>query len=245
MSDLTIIFMLALLPAIGSVAGALIAEWKQPPEWLIGAALHAAAGIATAVVAVELMPRAVASAATWMLAIAFMGGAIASILLKRATDWARRKLGGRNDRAGLWAVYAAIAADLLIDGLTTGAGAAVSRDLGLLLALSQVAANIPGGFAVAARFRSAGAGRAQRLKLTALYPLSPVFGGAVGYLALRGASDVLTGIALALFSGLLLLATIEDLVPQADQPGAPRKISSPAFGAGFVALMLVASYLGS
>lgn len=245
MSGLTTILLLALLPAVGSVAGALIAEWKQPPEWLTGAALHAAAGIATAVVAVELMPRAVLNAETWLLAAAFMVGAVASILLMRGTGWARRKLGGDAGHAGLWGVYAAVAADLLIDGLTTGAGAAVSRDLGLLLALSQVAANVPGGFAVTARFRSAGAPRSQRLKMTALYPFTPVLGGLAGYLALRGASDTTMGIALALFSGLLLLATIEDLVPQADQPGAPRKISSPAFGAGFVGLMLVSGYLGA
>ena len=221
------------------------AEWRQPPSWLTGAALHAAAGIATAVVAVELMPRATERAETWLLAVGFMGGAVISIGLARLTRWVGRRVSRPGRSEGPWGVYGAVAADLLIDGLTTGAGAAVSSGLGLLLALSQVVANLPGGFAVTARFRSAGAGRTQRLWMAALYPLTPVAGAVAGYMALRGAGDVATGAALALFAGLLLLATIEQLVPEADQPGAPLRISSPAFAAGFVGLMLISSYVGA
>ena len=53
-------------------------------------------------------------------------------------------------------VYMAVAADLLSDGLMTGAGSAVARRLGLLLGLSQVVANVPGGFAAMANFRDEG-----------------------------------------------------------------------------------------
>lgn len=238
------ILLLALLPALGSFAGAMIAEWKQPPKWVVGAALHAAAGIATAVVAIELMPRAMQNAETWTLAIAFVVGGFASIALNRASDWARRSFGQADQKAavGLWAVYGAVAADLLIDGLTTGAGAAVSSGLGLLLAASQVVANLPGGFAVTYQFRQAGAPRRQRFWMAGLYPLTPVIGAFAGYVALRDASTVTMGIALAAFSGLLLLATIEEIIPAADKPNAPRTVSSTAFAAGFVGLMLMSSY---
>lgn len=241
--DLTTVLLLALLPAIGTATGALIAEWKQPPAWLTGAALHAAAGIAAAVVAVELMPRAVANAEQWLLAIGFMGGAIGSILLSRGTTWLKGKFGNSERRAGLWTVYAAVATDLLIDGLTTGAGAAVSASLGLLLALSQVVANLPGGFAVTANFRSAQVPRKKRLLAASFYPLTPVVGGALGFMVLRGVDDMAMGLALSFFAGLLLLATIEQIVPEADRPGAPLTISSPAFAAGFIMLMLMSAYL--
>lgn len=242
MPDLLYVLLIALLPALGTIAGALLAEWKQPPAHLTGAALHAAAGIAAAVVAVELMPRAVDRAEQWMLAIAFMGGAIASILLARGTVRLQERFGSSGGRAGLWTVYTAVGADLLIDGLTTGAGASVSSGLGLLLAGSQVLANIPGGFSVTANFREAGVKRSKRLVAASLYPLTPVVGAALGYLALRNASDVPMGLALAFFAGLLLLATIEQIVPEADKPGAPLKISSPAFAGGFVMLMLMSAY---
>lgn len=242
MSDLVTLLLIALLPAGGTLAGAMIAEWRQPPPWLTGAALHAAAGIAAAVVAVELMPRAVGRGEQWLLAIGFMGGAVASILLMRATSWIQERFGGGGE-TGLWAVYAAVATDLLIDGLTTGAGSAVSGSLGLLLALSQVAANLPGGFAVTANFRRSGVPRAKRLAAAAAYPLTPVAGAAAGFLLLRGAGDVTMALALSFFAGLLLLATIEEIVPEADKPGAPLRISSPAFAAGFILLMLMSAYL--
>lgn len=236
--------MLALMPAIGSVLGAMTAEWKQPPNWLTGASLHMAAGIATAVVAVELMPRAVETATTWMLAISFMLGAAGSIGLKQGSEQLQSWFGSGKS-SGVWAVYGAVAADLFNDGLTTGAGAAVSRDLGLLLGASQIIANLPGGFAVTARFRSSGAPRSKRLWIAFLYPAPALIGAGAGYFALRGASDGVMGLALGFFSGLLLLATIEDLIPQADEPGAPRKISSFAFAGGFVLLMLISIYFGA
>ena len=244
MPDLLTVLLIAFLPAVGTIAGALLAEWKQPPEHLTGAALHAAGGIAAGVVAVELMPRAVERAEQWMLAIGFMVGAVASILLARGTTWLQRRFGSAGQRAGLWTVYSAIATDLLIDGLTTGAGSSVSSSLGLLLAASQVLANIPGGFSVTANFRRAEVKRSKRLIAASLYPLTPVIGGAVGYLALRGAGDTMMGIALAFFAGLLLLATIEQIVPEADKPGAPLRISSPAFAGGFITLMLMSAYAG-
>lgn len=243
MSDLLSVLLIALLPAAGTAAGAFAAEWKQPSEAITGAALHSAAGIAAAVVAVELMPRAIEAAEQWVLAIGFMGGAIASILLGRSAKWLQGRFGASHQRAGLWAAYAAIATDLLIDGLTTGAGSAVSSSLGLLLGASQVLANIPGGFAVTANFRRAQVKRSKRLIAASLYPITPLIGGAVGFLALRDAGDPATGIAMSFFAGLLLLATIEQIVPEADKAGAPLRMSSPAFAGGFVALMLMSAYL--
>lgn len=237
------VLLISLLPAAGTIAGAMIAEWKLPPDWLTGAALHAAAGIAAAVVAIELMPRALDHGAQWLLAIGFMGGAVFSIVLMRVTQKLKRRLGSHSKRGGLWTVYTAVAADLLIDGLTTGAGFAISGGLGLLLALSQVVANIPGGFAVTANFRSAGVDRTTRLKAAAGYPLAPVLGAAAGFLMLRGTTDPAMALALSFFAGLLLLATIEQIVPEADRPGAPLRVSSPAFAAGFVMLMLMSAYL--
>lgn len=243
MSDLLFVLLIALLPGAGTVMGALAAERRQPPDWLTGAALHAAAGIAAAVVAVELMPRAVERGEQWLLAIGFMGGAIASIVLMRVTGWLKAMFGSSGRPAGLWTVYAAVGTDLLIDGLTTGAGSAVSGSLGLLLALSQVVANIPGGFAVTANFRRAAVPRSRRRIAAAAYPLTPLLGAAAGFLVLRGASDTTMALALSFFAGLLLLATIEQIVPEADKPGAPLRISSPAFAGGFIMLMLMSAYL--
>ncbi|MXO49166.1 hypothetical protein GRI69_12945 [Erythrobacter vulgaris] len=129
------------------------------------------------------------------------------------------------------------------DGLMTGSGAAVEASLGMLLAMSQIIGNLPGGFAIAANFRTASIPRVQRLIMLSFYPFLPPLGAALGYLALRGSGDITVGIALAVLAGLLLTATVEEIVPEADESGAPRRISSPAFAGGFALLLLMSAYL--
>ena len=238
------ILLLSLLPVVGNLIGVALAEWKRPPPWLTGGAMHAAAGIGTAVAAIELIPRAQDRIEVWMLALAILAGGIVAVGLSRLTRYAKAKLAGKAGRATTWGAFAAVGIDLLSDGLMTGSGGAVSGDLGLLLALSQVLGNLPGGFAVAAGFRAADVDRGKRLGAMALYPFLPALGALMGYLLLKDAGDLLVGVTLAVFGGLLLTATIEDIVPEADEPGAPRYISSPAFAAGFVLLLLMSAYLG-
>jgi ZIP family zinc transporter len=72
-------------------------------------------------------------------------------------------------------VYMAVAADLLADGLITGAGSAAASRLGLLLALTQVFANPPGGFAEMANFRQDGVPCLRRLAITASFALGFAF----------------------------------------------------------------------
>ena len=244
LSFLTIL-LLALLPVAGNMLGVALAEWRQPPPWLTGAAMHAAAGIGTAVAATELLPRADERIETWILALAVIAGSLVSVSLSRLTRLLKTTIAGSGSRATTWGAFAAIGIDLFSDGLMTGSGSAISASLGLLLALSQVLGNMPGGFAIAANFRKAEVPRTKRLGAMALYPAMPILGALMGFLALQGAGDLLTGLVLAVFAGLLLTATIEDIIPEADQPGAPRRISSPSFAVGFVALLLMAAYLGA
>jgi len=241
--SLSFVLLLALLPALGSLLGMALAEWREPPTWLTGGALHMAAGIATAVAAIELIPRAQERTESWMIALGVLAGAGASVLL---TKLARMMRGGsgKGGSEALWGAYTAIAIDLFSDGLMTGGGASVAQDLGVLLAASQVVGNLPGGFAITAGFRAGGVERRKRLFAALTYPLAPVAGALVGWLVLSDAGDALTGAVLALFAGLLLTATIEDMVPEADEPGAPRALSSPAFAGGFVILLLMSAYLG-
>src|SRR5690606_32359110 len=118
------------------------------------------------------------------------------------------------------------AADLFADGLMTGVGSAVSASLGLLLGLSQVAANVPAGFAVIATFQEGAMPRRRRLLVIASF-VAPVFlSASLGYFLLRGTSAEMQNAALAFVVGLLLLATIEDVVPEADAPKPRRWIST-------------------
>jgi ZIP family zinc transporter len=228
---------LALLPALGNLTGSAIAELARTPSWIVGAALHAAAGIALALVSIELLPRALEVNATWLFVVLLGTGALLSYLLAQAAIWLSRAIEGGSD--GAWMVYTSTAADLLSDGLMTGASAAVSTELGLLIAFSQLVGNLPGGFATISNFRSQGVSRHVRLISAASFVVPVLAGVTIGFMVLRGASAAMQGAALSVIVGILLVTTIEDLVPQADQPGTSRRISTASFvgGFGFFALL--------
>jgi zinc transporter, ZIP family len=229
--------MFDLLPAVGIIVGSLIAESFRTPRWLIGASLHATAGIAIALVSISLMPRLLATTPTILIIAAFVIGALVSLLLASFWGSFRHRLG--RGATGAWMVYMAVATDLTSDGLMVGAGAAVGTTLGMLFAATQAIANIPGGFAATSNFRDDGMSRRQRIVLSASLIVSAVISAGLGYVLLRGASESTQGLALSLFMGVLLLATIEDVVPQGDDPDPPRWISTIAFTVGFALMALL------
>lgn len=239
MRDFLAVLGIALLPVLGNALGSLTAELMRTPRWVTGAALHAAAGVAIAVVSVDLMPRALTSVATWLIVALFALGAAVSVLMARGVSWLR----GARAGGGPWMVYAATAFDLLSDGLMTGAGSAVSRSLGLLLALSQVVANFPGGFATVANFRDHGISRSKRVLAVASFALPVVGASAIGYWLLRDAGARAQGASLCVIIGVLLVTTIEDLVPEADAPGTARWLSTASFVVGFCSFALLSGYV--
>jgi ZIP family zinc transporter len=240
MNDLLSVLAVAVLPAAGNIVGSLLAESLRAPPWIIGAALHGAAGVAIAVVSIDLMPRILPVIPTWLLISMFLGGSVFSAALARAF---RYWTSSRSGLSGAWMVYLAVAVDLLTDGLMVGAGSAVSGGLGLLLGLSQVIANIPGGFAAIGNFRNRQVPRKRRLGISGSFILPPIFGAAIGYLLLRDASTQVEHAALAFLVGVLLLATVEDMLPQADEPGVARWISTPSFAGGFALFAALSAYV--
>lgn len=233
MSQLLSVMAFAALPALGNIIGVALAEIVRPPRWVNGALLHGAAGIAIGIVAIELMPRSMESVSMWAIALAFMAGAIASLGVAGAVNGFSARVGGTTSA---WMVYAAIMADLISDGLITGAGSAASLELGVFLAAAQLIANLPGGFAASANLRKKDVARRVRLLAGAAVTLPIFLSAGVGYLLLRTAPDMVQGLCLAAIAGLLVAAAIEDLVPEGDAPRPPRWSSTLALGLGFAGI---------
>lgn len=242
MHEFVIVLFIALLPAVGNIIGSLIAESVHSPRWVIGASLHAAAGIAIALVSIDLMPRILLTTPIWLIVVAFLAGALFSVILYRSGGWARGAAGV--DSRSAWMVLMAGAVDLFSDGLMTGAGTAVGSGLGLLIAASQSIANIPGGFAITANFRDDGVPRRWRLAASAALLVMVLASATIGYWLARGADSFAQNAFLAFIVGVLLLATVEDVIPQGDEPQPPRWISTAAFALGFAAMGLLSSTLG-
>ena len=115
--------------------------------------------------------------------------------------------------------------------------------LGLLLGISQVVGNLPGGFAAMANFRDEAVARRSRMLIAGSF-VAPVFLGAgIGFWLLRGTSELVQNAGLVFIAGVLLLATIEEMVPQADEPEVERWVSTIAFTLGFIFLVFLSAYL--
>lgn len=237
------LIMFAMLPPLGVLIGSLLAEGMRTPKWLIGASLHATAGVAIALVSIDIMPRLLAESAIWLIVLAFLIGAVISLLLASAFGAFRHRRGRGTASAGAWMVFMAVAADLTSDGLMVGAGSAVGSQLGFLLAATQAIANIPGGFAATSNFRDDGMPRPRRFMLIGMMIAPALFSVILGYVVLRDASSQVQSVALAIFVGILLLATIEDIVPEGDEPEPPRWISTASFAGGFATFGLLSSLM--
>lgn len=236
------VLVFASLPAIGIIIGSLLAECIHTPRWLIGASLHMTAGIAIALVSINIVPMVLETTPMWLIVTAFLIGACVSVMI--VSLWGAFRVRNQTHSVGAWMVGLAVVTDLVSDGLMVGAGTAVGLQLGFLFAATQTIANIPGGFAITANFRDDGLSRVFRLGLPAFMLLPAIVSATIGYYGLRGAESVVHGAVLAVFVGILLLATVEDVIPQGDESQPPRLVSTLAFAIGFSGLALLSNVLG-
>jgi len=236
------VLLFAALPAFGIIIGSFLAESMRTPKWLIGASLHTTAGIAIALVSINIMPRLLGVTPIWLIAVAFLAGACISVLI--AGLWGTFRHRSHAGKTSAWMVCIAVVTDLVSDGLMVGAGTAVGAQLGFLFAATQSIANIPGGFAATANLRDDKVPKTVRFTLSFSMLVPALLSAAFGYYGLRGASSLVHGVVLSVFVGILLLATIEDVIPQGDEPDPPRWISTAAFALGFAGLALLSGMLG-
>jgi ZIP family zinc transporter len=233
------VIVLALLPFAGNFAGGVLAEVVAATKRRVSIALHAAAGIVFAVIGVELMPRTLENTAPWIVVLAFCLGGIASIAIKTGVKRVQARRGGS---AGPWMIYIAVSTDLFTDGLLIGTGSAVSFTLALLLAVAQVLADIPEGFASIVNFRNQGIPRRTRILLSLGFAV-PILVAAVGsYWFLRDAPSAWQMGALAFAAGMLTVLAVEDIVPEAHEAIEDFPLATGAAIGGFALFTLISSY---
>lgn len=237
------VLLLSLLPGAGNFVGGMVAEFGKATSRLLNWALHAASGIVIAIVAVELIPTALESLAGWWIAAAFGAGGVAYVLVEMGVK--RLQSGGEGDRTGMWMVYVAVAVDLTADGLMLGSGAAVSGSMAIVLAVGQVLADIPEGYASIANFRDKGLPRRRRILLSASFILFCVGAALLSYLLLRDAGEGAKMAALSFVAGLLTVAAVEDMLEEAHEATSDNRRSILAFVGGFVLFTLVSAGLGT
>ncbi len=216
MSDYLLAVALAALPAIVNFAGGLVAEFTDVSERVLSLALHAALGILIAVIGLELMPEALAVERPWVPVLAFVAGGAFFIAADSTIHTVQARFGG-GEESGPWLVFFAVAVDLFSDGLMIGTGAVVASSLALLLALGQVSADLPEGFATVAGFKRRGVPRSRRFLISAAFVIPIFLGATIGFWAVRDASALVQLSLLAFTAGILLSVAVEEIGPQAHE----------------------------
>lgn len=231
MSDYLQVLALALLPAAGNFAGGLLSEMVPVSPRTLSLALHAAAGIVIAIIGIELMPEALATPQPWFPLLAFTFGGLFAVIVSWVIDRMQERTraargtaqgsadteAGAEASAASWAIYFGVAVDLFSDGLMIGAGATLSLGLGLILALGQIPADVPEGFATIAVFNRQGLARWKRLWLSASFAIPILLGATIGFWAVRGAPELVKLSLLAFTAGVLLTVVIEAMMPEAHE----------------------------
>lgn len=242
MDGFAFVLLLAALPAAGNFLGGLLADLFRISDRALSLALHLAAGIVLAVVGLELMPEALTATPAWVPILALAAGGLGFIVLERVIDSIRHRLGHGDESTGPWAIFAGVSLDLFSDGIMIGAAALIDPRLGLLLALGQVPADAPEGFAAIATLRRAGVKRSKRILLALAFGI-PVFTGAtLGYFVLQSAPELLTVSVLAFTGGILISVVIEEMLTEAHK-GQTSPLGPVALTTGFAVFALISAYL--
>lgn len=243
MSEYLSVLGLAALPFLGNFGGGLIAEMVRVSDRALSLALHAAAGIVLAVVGIELMPRAIEGNPPWIILLAFIAGGLFSIGADKVID--RLQSGAEDDKgSGPWMIYFAVAIDLFSDGVMIGTGSTISPDLGFLLALGQLSADIPEGFATIATFRAKGTTRKFRLFVSAAFALPLILGATIGYWLVRGQPEVVKLALLSFTAAILVKAAVEEMITHAHGKSKDTSLQDLSFIGGFTLFAAVSAYLG-
>lgn len=251
MPELLKITLLALLPAVGNFAGGLLAEAIRTTRANLSLALHAAAGIVLGVIAMELAPRVFEGLPAWLAGIAVLAGGGAYLLLEAVVGKLTGSAEGRSDTepvrvasssAGAWMIYAAVSLDLFSDGLLIGAGSSLSFELALVLAIGQVTADIPEGFAAVANFKDKGMPRSKRILMSASFAVPILVAALATYFLLREQGPAVQLTVLAFIAGLLLVAATEEIIGEAHEAACDTRLSAISIVGGFVLFALVSTY---
>lgn len=246
MNELLTVVALALLPAAGIFLGGVLAEVFKPSPVAISLALHAAVGLLFGIIAMELVPEASEVLSGWALGGAFILGGVLYLAAEAVAGRLAGGSEGRNGGAGskrMWLIYAAVMVDLVSDGIIVGSGSAVAVALALKLALGQVLADIPEGYATASALQANRVPRGTRLLMMASFAVPVLIAAVFSNLVLRNLDGVWRFGALAAIAGLLTLAAIEDMIGEAHENGPDQRSAALAVVGGFALFVFVSTGL--
>lgn len=220
-----------MIPVATAIVRAAYTTWRRPPDAIISAIQHFAAGVIFAAAAAEILPDIRHSGGVLPLLIGAAAG-VAVMMLIMAIE--RRA-------SGTVGLIATVAVDLFIDGLVVGPGYAAGAAQGLLLTIALTIEALFLGLTVSAAF-SSGSKWKPTVTTALVVLLMPI--GAIASTPVHALPEaVLTGFLSFRLIALLYLVTEEILVEAHETPDRPW--ITAMFFAGLLMLVRLAEVVGS
>lgn len=236
-----------LLPVGAVILGGIVATFRMPSPRLQSAIQHFAAGVVFSAVAVELLPTELEEHMPLPLIAGFAAGVIFMLLVEQLIKRLSRKSEGSEEAQGTGSIQAtqmpvgllaAVAVDLLIDGLLIGVGFAAGAKQGLLITIALTLEVLFVGLSVATEFLESGAQRGQVIAIVSALGALLALGAVIGLTLLGGLSGIWLAIVLAFGAAALLYLVTEELLVEAHEtPDTPWVTAT--FFAGFLLLLVV------
>lgn len=213
--------LLVSFPVLASVLGAALAVSRPPGPRFVSGVQHFAAGVVMAALVGEVMPelREMGNLA-WTVA-GFVGGAALVLVMG---EWGRRVEGRRSAAlAGAAAaalpvgMLAAIAVDLLVDGVLIGMGARLGFWQGVILAIALTLELLFLGLSVVAELREAGLSGRKSVLICFVLGLFTAVGAAFAVIILGSVGPAAMAAVLAFGAAALLYLVVEELLVEAHE----------------------------
>ena len=256
MGDIVTILAVALVAAIASPAGGLVAIAWKPSTLFMSLSIGFAGGTLLGTVAFKMMPDALTKSSIAICALGFVVGFAITYVLDLQLHRGRVAGEAAAERQSVQRYYrrhpplgdkvtvlaAGTSMEELIEGLTIGVSAASDPSLGILvgaaIALDNFTEALGIGELTRAQERGGDIARGRILKWTGLIGAS-LFGAAlVGWYFLQGIAEAWLGFLTAVGAGGMVYLTVTDLVPEADKYQYQQS-AAVAFGAGFLLAFVV------
>lgn len=220
------------------IAGGVVATFWPPEQQLRAYIQHFAAGLLTAIIAVDLFPEIRGSGDAGLVIASFAAGSLFMLVLKKVSD----RFEEGSDRTSLGLVAAA-AVDTVVDGMIIGVGFAVGEGLGLLLTVALGVELCALTLSVVSELRKAGVARAWTLAVSAGISSMLLVGASLGAFLFGGLSDGAMAAVLAFSAAALLYLATEELLLKAHREAKTSGRAVFSFFAGFI-LLLAFTLLG-
>lgn len=237
--------LLVSLPVVASVVGALLALSRPPGKRFVSGVQHFAAGVVMAALVGEVMPELREMGNLLWTVAGFVGGAALVLLMG---EWGRRVEGRRTAGAVAGAaaaalpigMLAAIAVDLLVDGVLIGLGSRLGFWQGVILAIALTLELLFLGLSVVAELREAGVTARRSVLICFVLGLFTAVGAALAVLLLGGVGAAAMAAVLAFGAAALLYLVVEELLVEAHEERETVALGAMFF-LGFLAIYVLSA----